>query len=88
MVASKEALARQRHRGDSPKIKEKSEMSEIGTKFGSSFLGKAPISLTVSVLYKNITGNTDADNAFLYNTQESVDIFIDRTENYISYQPM
>ncbi|SBS98866.1 PIR Superfamily Protein [Plasmodium ovale curtisi] len=75
------------------------ENSDIGTKVGKTVLGIAPIALTASALYKftplgpwirkfagsnhNITGNGFGDE-----TEESGNMFFDRGENYVSYQPI
>ncbi|SBT55069.1 PIR Superfamily Protein [Plasmodium ovale wallikeri] len=77
------------------------EHSQIGTKVGHSFLGVAPVLLTATALYRytpigswirklgetNLNSISDM-NGFSSYTQESGDIFSDRVENYISYQPM
>ncbi|SBT54158.1 PIR Superfamily Protein [Plasmodium ovale wallikeri] len=78
-----------------------SEGSDTGTKVGQSVLGVAPVLLTATALYRytpiggwirklggtNTNGIGDMDEFPSY-TQESGDMFLGDTGNYISYQPM
>ncbi|SBT56590.1 PIR Superfamily Protein [Plasmodium ovale wallikeri] len=72
-----------------------SETSQIGTKVGQSVLGITsyiPIGSWIRSLGKNSTNSiSDVDGemeGFLGDTQESGDILLGETSNYISYQPM
>ncbi|SBT52576.1 PIR Superfamily Protein [Plasmodium ovale wallikeri] len=68
-----------------------SERSDIGAKVGHSVLGVAPVLLTATALYRvggiNTNGIGDVDEFSSY-TQESGDMFLGDTGNYISYQTM
>ncbi|SBT84197.1 PIR protein [Plasmodium ovale] len=85
--------------GDDTKLSQ--ENSDIGTKVGQSVLGVAPVLLTATALYRytpigswirkvggtNTNGIGDMDEFSSY-TQESGDMFLGDTGNYISYQPI
>ncbi|SBT01339.1 PIR protein [Plasmodium ovale] len=85
----------------SPKTETTSHTPQIGRTVGHSVLGVAPVLLTATALYRytpvgswirklgatNTNGVGDVDGFSSY-TQESGDMFLGSTENYISYQPM
>ncbi|SBS89147.1 PIR Superfamily Protein [Plasmodium ovale curtisi] len=88
-----------RHEASSSEAGMTQENSDIGTKVGRSVLGVAPIALTASALYKftplgpwirKISGSSHniTSNGFGDEEQESVNMFFDGGENYISYQPI